>query len=277
MMNKTEIINSGKYKFKITTNIQLYEDRITCHTYKVGGDYADCINISYKYNNNIPVKAMIPHLLYEPECAVGMFLERGSGTELMIKTAILYAYNHVKSIPLFEFEDDSNIDCVEKNMKLEVPRKLTKPLNLAFYHIAYHGTTWYEARFNAKMIDSEKFKRYRKSLEFLTDPGQKPEFKFFLEIIENKHAKDSPQLKMLEKYYNKGVTYRKFFEAIPKDDRCDILYEWLETFMKYYIDYDNKNWYIDARKMNSYTLQSGGSLSKKLSYYIFSYKKTSNF
>jgi len=268
---RTEIITSGKYKFKVTTNIQLYEGRITSHTYKLGGDYGDCINISYKYKNNIPIKAMLPHLLYEPECAVGGFLEKGSGTEEMIKTAILYAYNDVKSIPIFEFEDDSNIDCVKKDMGAAPPRKLTKPLNLAFFHIAYHGTTWYEARFNAKMIDAEKHKKYKKSLEFLTDPSKKPE------IIENKHAEDSPQLINLEKYYNKSLTYRKFFEAIPKEERCNILYEWLDTFMKYYIFYDNRDWFIDARRMNSANVQTGGSLSKNLSYYIFSYKKTSNF
>jgi hypothetical protein len=312
---RTEIITSGKYKFKVTTNIQLYEGRITSHTYKLGGEYrkmlkldaplgvtsafedvmlvqefntdersedvikfgtqryGDCINISYKYKNNIPIKAMLPHLLYEPECAVGGFLDI---TEDMIKTAILYAYNDVKTIPIFEFEDDSNIDCATQSP----PRKLTKPLNLAFFHIAYHGSTWYEARFNAKMMDPEKHKKYKKSLEFLTDPSKKPEFKFFLEIIENKHAEDSPQLINLEKYYNKSLTYRKFFEAIPKEERCNILYEWLDTFMKYYIFYDNRDWFIDSRRINAANpsnVQSGGSLSKNLSYYIFSYKKTSNF
>ena len=274
---RTEIITSGKYNFKLTTNIQLYEDRITSHTYKLGGRYGDCINISYKYKDNIPIKAMLPHLLYEPECAVGTFLEKGSGTEHMIKTAILYAYNDIKSIPIFEFEDDSNIDCATQSPP---PRKLTKPLNLAFFHIAYHGTTWYEARFNAKMLDPEKHKKYKKSLEFLTDPAKKPEFKFFLEIIENKHPEGSSELKNLEKYYNKSLTYRKFFEAIPKEERCNILYEWLDTFMNHYIFYDNRGWYIDARRMNpgnAGNVQSGGSLSKNLSYYIFSYKKTSNF
>jgi len=269
-MNKTEVINSGKYKFTVTTNVQLYEDRITCHTYKLGGEYADCVNISYKYKNNKPVKAMIPHLLYEPECAVASLLTKGSGTELMIKRAILYAYNDVPSVPIFEFEDDSNIDCVEKQMGKPPPRKTVKPVNLEFFNIAYHGKTWYESRFNAQMIDSEKYKRYKKSLEFLTDPAKKPEFKNFLEIIENKHAADSPQLRLLEDCY-RAPTYRKFFEAIPREARCSILYEWLETFMKHYIIYDN-NWYIDARNMEA--VQSGGSREK---FYIFSYKKTSNF
>jgi hypothetical protein len=41
--------------------------------------------------------------------------------------------------------------------------------------------------------------------------------------------------------------------------------------MKHYIIYDN-NWYIDARNMEA--VQSGGSREK---FYIYSYKKTSNF
>lgn len=266
----TEVVQAGKYKFTITRNIQSYRDEIIVHTYKVGGDYADCVNISYRYEKNKPVQAKIPHLLYEPECATGSFLEKGSGTEIMIKTAIRYAYNDIKTLVNFEFQDDSHIDCIDKDMSKSPPRKSTQPLSLAFFYIAYGGKTWYEARFNAKMIDSEKYKKYRKSLEFLEDPSQKVSFIQFLQII-------GEPLEFLEKYY-KGSTYRDFFENIPKTRRCELLSGWLNTFMNHYIGstFDDKGWFINVNTMD--ITEGGGicSLSNNMKYRIFSYRKMSN-
>ena len=278
-MSSSEIVQAGKYKFLIKRNIQLYRDQILVHTYKIGGDYEDCINISYIYKNNKPFEAKIPHLLYEPECAVGSFLEKGSGTEIMIRTAILYAYNDVKSIPFFKFDDDSHIDCVEKNMIKTPPRKPTKPVNLAFFYIAYHGKTWYESKFNAKMVDPEKYRKYKNSLSFLRDPSKKPPFIEFLQII-GSSLESTEKIHILEGYYNRALTYRDFFENIPKTRRCEILYEWLTTFMRHYIGstFSDKEWYIDVNNMNNLNdVQSGGSLSRSVKYRIFSYKKMSNF
>jgi hypothetical protein len=286
-MSKKEIIEVGKYRFQITTNIQTYRDQIIIHTYRIGGDYEDCINISYKYNNNKPVQAKIPHLLYEPECALGSVLEKGSGTELIIKSAIYYAYKDVPSIPIFEFEDDSHIDCVEKDISIPPPRKAVKPLNLAFFYIAYHGKTWYEARFNAKMINAEKYGKYKKSLEFLIDPAKKVSFQDFLQII-GTALTSLDKCSLLEKYYSSAKTYRDFFESIPRSKRCEMLSGWLNTFMEYYIGhiFSDKGWYIDVNTMNSGDSRLTGGmrpssvsllLSPKKIYRLFSYKKRSNF
>jgi len=279
-MSTDVVVQSGKYKFRIIRNIQKYEDQIITHTYKLGGDYNDCVNISYFYNNNIPIKAKIPHLLYEPECAIDSNLERGGGTELMIKTAIQYAFSQVKTITKFEFDDNSHIDCVEKNMTLPPPRHPIKPLNLAYFMIAYHGMTWYEARFNAEMIDNKKYKLYRKKIEFLTDSKEKPSFKEFLSIIGN-FLNSTEIIPYLEKLYNKTTTYRDFFDAIPKSKRCDILYFWLTPFMNYYLGsvYSDRDWFIDVTKMNeNHNSLSGGYKykGKEYKYRIFSYKTKHN-
>jgi Holliday junction resolvase-like predicted endonuclease len=274
----SELVQAGKYTFRIGRHIQYYRDEIIVHTYKVGGDYADCVNISYRYENNVPVQVKIPHLLYEPECATDSFLESGSGTEIMIKTSIRYSFqdvllHHVKTLPNFEFEDDSHLDCVEKNMKKLPPRKQRRPLNLAYFYIAYHGKTWYEARFNAKMIDSEKYKKYRQSLDFLTDPRQKVEFVAFLQII------GQPVQNIVETYYRKASTYRDFFEAIPKTKRCELLSGWLYTFMNHYIGstFSDKGWFINVHTMDTRITTGGPILSPTQKYRIFSYKKTTNF
>ena len=119
-MGKPEIIKSGKYEFQIIPNILIYENRILTRTYRIGGDYDDCINISYTYKDSTPIKAYIS----------GSSLEKGSETEIMIKAMIWHAYSEVPSISKFEFDDDSHIDDVEKDMT-NLP---TKPLNLAFFY-----------------------------------------------------------------------------------------------------------------------------------------------
>ena len=40
-----------------------FTNKIICRTYKIGGDYLDCVNISYTYHDNKPVSAKLPHLL----------------------------------------------------------------------------------------------------------------------------------------------------------------------------------------------------------------------
>ncbi len=139
-----ENIQVGKYIFSIIDKTTTYRDIILYRTFKIGGDYEDCINLSYLYNNGIPVEAKLPHLMYEPECTIGSNLERGGGSEIMIKTILKYAYERIPSINKFYFDDISHIDCVEKDMTKLPPRKPIKPLNLAMLSIAYNSQTWYE-------------------------------------------------------------------------------------------------------------------------------------
>jgi len=277
-MIHTEIVKSGKYQFKITRNIEIYRDEIWTHTYKVGGDYSDCVNISYVYKNNKPVSVVIPHLLYEPECAIGTSLEMGGGTEIMIKTAIRYAHNDVKTLPNFEFQDSSHIDCVDKDLTSKLPRKTLKPLNLAYFYIAYHGMTWYEARFNAEMKDKTKYKLYREKLSFLVNPVVKPTYEKFRSIIGSTIGSVEIDT-YLEKIYNKATTYREFFESIPKSKRCDLLYPWLNTFMEHHIRdvYDVKDWVINVNTMDIKKPIVGGSLKKGKQYRIYSYIQRHNF
>jgi hypothetical protein len=273
-----KIITSGTSQFRIKRDIRQYDGRITSHTYLTGGDYYNCVTISYRYENNQPVKAFIPHLLYEPECSVGSTLERGGGSEKMIKSALQYAYNDIPSIPVFYFSDMSKIDCLPKDLSKPPERKIIKPLNLAYFSIAYYSKTWYELRFNAKMEDDEKYKKYKEKLVFLVEPSYKVSFIDFVSIIQQG---DSELISYIKEIYEVSDTYRDFFNNIPKAKRCDILYPWLNTFIEYYIDdvYDEKGWIIDIRTMNAtrslqggYTRRKKRMNRKKQLYRIYDYK-----
>lgn len=249
-MDKLEtIIKVGKYQFKVIENKFQYGGNIFSHTFKIGGDYEDCVNLSYTYNNGKPISAKLPHLMYEPECTIGSDLEKGIGSELIIKTLLRYAYNKIKDINIFSFDDMSHIDCKEKNLSTSPPRKHQIPLKLSYFSIAYNSKTWYEKHFNAKMTNKEIYNKYKERIKFLVEPAEKVEFKRFLEISKP----PVEQIILLTKYYEQAKTYREFFNNIPYKDRCELLLPWLTNFMQYYLKdvYSDYGWEIDINTMDN--------------------------
>ena len=277
----TDIIKIGKYSFKIIENKMDYGGRIISHTFRIGGDYDNCITISYKYNTeNKPISAKIPHkiphALYEPECSIGAHLEKGPGTVLMLKTLLQYVYEKIPNIKTFEFDDMSHIDCIPKDLSKHPPRPSLKPLSLSYLSIAYNSNTWYEEHFNAKMSDSIAYNKYREVLYFLKNPSAKVEFIEFLQIAQP----PKEQYTYLESIYKASRTYREFFNAIPKGNRCEILLPWLTQFLNYYLKgiFSTDNWKIDVTEMNKV---KGGEKRKTqrnrkvypLNYRIINYKE----
>ncbi len=250
-MNKPEItlIKVGKYTFKVIEKKCMYDGNIISHTFKIGGDYEDCVNLSYTYKNGKPISAKLPHLMYEPECTVSSDLEKGIGSELIIKTLLRYAHNKIKDVSIFYFDDMSHIDCKEKNLTKLPPRKHQLPLKLSYLSIAYNSKTWYEKHFNAIMTNKELYRKYKEKLEFLTNISDKIEFIRFLEISKP----PIEQYEILKKYYEPAKTYREFFNNIPFKDRCELLLPWLSNFIQYYLNdvYTDNGWEIDIHTMDN--------------------------
>jgi hypothetical protein len=197
--------------------------------------------------------------MYEPECAVDMILQRGEGYVQLIKTLLYHAYKKINQIHLFEFEDMSSIDCVEKNLSKTPPRKQIKPLNLAYLSIVYNGMTWYEKYFNATMIDKNKYAKYKDRLLFLTNETEKVDFYRFLEIAKPPEE----QILIIKPLYESSKTYREFFNKIPFNDRCNILFPWLSNFVLFYIQdvYSEKGWIININEMD--TKIGGNKINRK--------------
>jgi hypothetical protein len=235
-----------------------YEGKIYSRTFKIGGDYDSCVHLSYTYKNGEPQTAKLPHLLYEPECSLNKNLERGGGSELMIKALLNYAHGKINKINLFEFDDMSHIDCIEKDMSKTPPRRIQRPLKLSYLSIVYNGMTWYEKHFNAKMIDKVKYNKYRERINFLTDSKEKVDFTRFLEIANP----PLDQIIQLKSWYENAETYRGFFNSIPVDTRCEILLPWINNFMKFYLNdvFSDMGWEIDIYNMN---IHKGGMKRSK--------------
>ena len=254
-------IQYGKYTFNIKETIAVIRDILFTSTYTIGGDYQKCATATYKYSNGTPISVSLPHLLYEPECSLGSNLERGEGSITMIHALINFCYEKYPTIPLFDFDDMSHIDCTEKDLTIPPPRKNKRPLNLAYFSIAYHDKTWYEIYFNAEMKDKKLYKKYRESLSFLTDPQHKVEYIRFLEIAQP----PAEFVEYLEPLYNSAQTYREFFKRIPREKRCNVLFDWITTFMKYYIGdvFKPTDWQIDVTKLKTIRKNMTGGYTRK--------------
>lgn len=278
MPSPVTITANGK-EFVIYENIIRYEGKIKIHTFKMGGDYEDCINGSIEYDNEYnPRFGILSHAEYDAECSVGSSLNKGVGSVLMIKTFLRYIHEKYPTVTTFHFSDMSRIECatdenIAHSMASGRPRKrgtYIVPMSLPYLSIAYNDKTWYEKYFNAEYLDPEMHNRYRNSLQFLHRSSDKPSFDFFTSLA----SVPISQYDYLRPKYNNTATYHEFFHSIPKRDRCVILRPWLEKFMQYYINttFNHNGWVIDITKMNM--IRGGGKRKTRkrtlpyTSYYI---------
>lgn len=263
----TTVISAGKYKFQIIDNTMIFRDEIYSRNLKIGGKLSDCVNISIKYENNIPIYASIPYAMYDSDCALNVSLEQGPGTILMIKTLLKYIKKELPMIDVIHFEDKSNIECANTEEIEKKKSKMTKrgthifPIPLYFFSMAFNGETWYEKHFNAYQIDPIKHEKYKEKLDLLLNTE---EYKTNIPFIKFCQLANPPReiLEELEKYYNNSNTIGKFFQSIPKKDRCRLVREWIETFMYTQLKdvFSNKDWIMPIQ---TNTISGGKKKTKK--------------
>jgi hypothetical protein len=256
MLSNTYNITANGKQFRVKETIMKYGDRILSHTFKLGGDYDDCVNVTLFYENDQPIHGKIPYIEHDEKCAIGSTLDRGSGTILMIKTLLRHIHKKYPAVTRFKFDDMSHIECdqqfaVEQRFQKKRGTK-NKPMNLYHFSIAYNNQTWYERYFGAEMDDPEMYQRYRARVEELDNPTSKPDFVQFI----NMTHPPMDQYAYLEKIYVPSRTYREFFQQIPKADQCPILYPWIDQFMDNFLGntFRNKGWVIDVTRF-----QRGGN------------------
>lgn len=276
--------HSGKYHFTIYNNIttNYLTGKPLSHNFKIGGEYADCVNVSILYNKDgQPEKGKIVTAMYDPECIVKgtVPLEHGGGSEIMIKTLMNYIYSKEPTIKIYTFEDDSRIECgTEEEQEQKKRRKRgthAVPVDLFYFSIAFNGCTWYENHFNAQHIDSNIHEKYKNRVKWVhNNPEAKPDFESFLYLAYPKEE----HIAELKKYYDPARTYGEFFESIPKRDRCRLVRSWISTLVGHYMKgyFFQSDWMMDITKMDMIINKQSGGLrntrkstrkSKKDKYY----------
>ena len=262
-METETIIKSGKYKFRIVDKISTYKDIIYVRNIKIGGNYSDCVNISISYSEDIPISANIPMQVYDAECSLETPLDRGKGSIIMIKEILKYIKQKIPEITSVNFEDLSQI---EKYSGMKQKDTRVNHFPLYFFSIMFNGVTWYEKHFNARLNLDTTHTAYRSKVNQLM-LMQKPEFIDFLQI-------SSPPLQImpeLQKYYDRHNTYGEFFTSMPVLERCNLVRDWITSFMRYYIGdvFSNDNWIIPIK--DNQLLIGGKRKSKRTKNNRFNY------
>lgn len=221
-----------KNNFIINETISEYDKTIISYDIHIKNNKNHRMKASYNFKKNIPISAKLHWITEYDEISEGL-----------IKNLLEYSYSKINTIPLFEFNDTSHIETIDRHTGLVDAR-----LKLSYYSIVYTGKTWFERYFNASMINKRRYADYRSRVEFLTDKHAKESFEQFLQIIQP----PLEQIEALEEYYKEAKTYREFFENIPCCMRYKILSPWLNNFMRYYIGdiYTMYGWEIDIRNIN---------------------------
>jgi hypothetical protein len=243
-------IDVGKYKFQIIDNTISSEGTIYSRSFKIGGKYTDCVNVSIDYSKNIPISAYIPHILYDEDCTLNIPLERG-GTVIMMKTLLNHIHKQIPTITEVELEDKSNIECATEN---EIKTKSSRfqkrgskviPIPLYYFSIAFNGKTWYEKYFDARLKDTNKYVIYREKVQQLLYSQELKTNTSFIRFLEL--AKPPKQVvDQLKKYYNESDTFGDFFQSMPMSDRCNLVRDWIYKFMTYHLKdvFTNADWII---------------------------------
>lgn len=239
-------ITTKKHQFDLTIKKNKYTDYI-----HIGNkQFKFCIEIGIRKVNGVPVSGKLIQVKAEPECGFPTFLNRGDSVSMILVTFQVCKQLY-PTIPSYEFDDESHIDCGVQPDTSMPPRKAIKPMSLAYLSIALYGKTWYERHFNAKMINTQKYALYRQSIEQLDFPISS-KFSNFTEFIQTYYL--SPYLQqILSKYFDIDKTWNEFFSSIPKQLHCDIFYNWLPSCVSTILGgtYNDRDWYIDVTSLRS--------------------------
>lgn len=233
----TTTVTVGKYTFKIIDNTLSLREQIYSRNFKIGGNQMDCINVSISYNQNQPIAAVIPHIMYDADCSLDPPpFDHSECSVIMIQTLLQHIHNQLPTITEVRFADKSSIECAPD----------IRPISLYYFSIAFNGETWYEKYFNARQSDKNKHDKYRATIKHLLYSEElktKTAFIQYLEIAQ-------PPIELtneLEQYYNKTVTFGDFFQKMPEQDRCRLVRDWIYRFMSHYLKdvIDNAEWIIE--------------------------------
>jgi len=212
---------------------------------KVGGKtFEGCVEIMI-HKGSEDKDALIAQIYSEPECAMDSVLQMGESID-MIK-ASLQVCQILFNITEFKFKDNSEFDCVKKNLSKSPPRKRTKPISLAHLHLIKYGKTWYEDNFNASLVkqeDQEAFSSGKQHLNTLIDIP----YDEFAKINKLTHE----QYDELQNYYSSSISWMEFFQKIPKLKHCELL-NWAPSFIDIVMNYqlNTSFWKIDLEGENS--------------------------
>lgn len=240
MVNYPEqvIIKTDGGIFNLKINPQINRDTQIIESYFISLDSKTnkCVQLSVPSIESTLKTGTLSWVKAEDDCSLEKYIEKG-----LAKHMVLLALTLARDInPLLErinLDDMSTFTC-------ELPDNKMYKIPMKSFHIAFHGATWYEYYFDAKLVKYNEL--YCKLKENLYDSDKKPKnFNFNNEYLQEE----------LEQLYNNSNTWSDFFSAIDKNygkKKCGVVYPWLYRAMTVIFEhnkiFENENWYIDLKE-----------------------------
>jgi hypothetical protein len=209
------IIKSHPYKFGASI---IYDAEYERYVIKLGGK-EECVSI-HVYNEE-PYQCMLTGVSFKEHCSIDNILERGQGTEKMLKVSLKFTLSLFPHVNNVYFIDVSKIPC-----------KRNYYLSLAVLSIAKYGTTWYQRKFNAIPENDSVLVALSNIDAKMQGPKDMHFDKFALKYIcKNKDLRKNT-MDGLRLLYNRTSSYREFItEAHTYSKDCLVFKDWLYFFI----------------------------------------------
>lgn len=182
-----------------------------------------------RWDASKPSVLIVNAVKYEPSCATGKEMERGSGTIEMIQTCLKLLFNMQSEIKRAIFRDVSEIYCDET---------MTKRVHLNIRDLMIYGASWYQRHLGAKPLERAVGEVAQHVARFMKRRPKGGIFSFFETRDEGTHD-----------------TWHSFF--MTKREDCMFFYahqrevlRLLKASILYYSE-----WYINRRTIESYLVK----------------------
>lgn len=222
------ILQKDKYGFMIQDKKAIYND-IENISISIGNKEEQCIYFTILKTSDTHYQAKLVNLQYYTSCSLFKNLEKGKGTIVMLCSLKEYIQRKYPYVKHFVLEDYSQIECSIKNTKKY------KKLSLTNYYFVLYRKTWYEDRLYAFPVNIDT-STYTKLKEKFSNKNEFISYKEFHQIYlqdTNEEVKN-----IIQELYENSNTYAEFFDKVREksnEERCNILYSWLDLFMDRFI------------------------------------------
>lgn len=259
------VIKTDKGTFYLT--ITPFKNRNTgqseYYTISLGGKTNKCVQLKVPDIHNPNQEGLL--IWVESEISCYFFANTTNKMAIhMVNLGFTIAKDINPNCNRYIFDDCSSIKCKLPNGKSQV-------VSMKPYHIVFHGETWYEKYFGAKLVSNHSI--YEKGKLGLCDSAKKTKTFDFIH---------SDLQEILTPIYDNSATWYDFFREIDtvfKEKKCAMVYPWLVSALLVIFDnnyiFENPKWYIDLSENKlaektpsisfiSHAVMRGGKKTRKL-------------
>lgn len=242
--------DSGIFHLKITEHMNRDTQIVESYTIDLDSRCNKCVQMSVPSVYSKSKTASFFWVKAEENCSFEKYIEKGLAYH-MVLLGLTLARDINSSLEKITLDDLSGFMC-------KLPDNKEYKVHMKSFHIAFHGSTWYEYYFKAELV--KHYEKYCLLKENLYKPDKKPAVFNFnnLELEEE-----------LSPLFIKANTWAEFFDSIDKKygkKKCSVVYPWIINAMYVIFEgdniFDNYKWVINLDRLplipfKSY-LQKGG-------------------